>query len=164
VNERSQSWAKALRVADAVLAGDRHSGVGRAQFFHTAGYTFPYRNMHYVALAGGNAFYEKLTPGTFTPGLPQEPGTMLAHAKSGPSEPKSVMLASAAATANPRTTVIAAGNGARPDAVKPKPAVALAAQAATKPRPIILAMLPPGHPVQAPQSIADLIRMDSKRP
>jgi hypothetical protein len=25
-------------------------------------------------------------------------------------------------------------------------------------------MLPPGHPVQAPQSIADLIRMDSKRP
>jgi hypothetical protein len=89
---------------------------------------------------------------------------MLAHAKSGPSEPKSVMLASAAATANPRTTVIAAGNGARPDAVKPKPAVALAAQAATTPRPIILAMLPPGHPVQAPQSIADLIRMDSKRP
>ena len=28
-------------------------------FFHTAGYSFPYRNMHYVVVAGGNAFYQK---------------------------------------------------------------------------------------------------------
>jgi len=33
--------------------------VGNAQFFHTAGLTFPYNNMHYVLVAGGNAFYEK---------------------------------------------------------------------------------------------------------
>jgi len=32
-------------------------------FFHTAGYHFPYKNMHYVAAAGGNVFYEK-TPRT----------------------------------------------------------------------------------------------------
>ncbi len=28
-------------------------------FFHTAGHRFPYKNMHYVAAAGGNVFYEK---------------------------------------------------------------------------------------------------------
>jgi hypothetical protein len=28
-------------------------------FFHTQGLRFPYDNMHYVAIAGGNAFYEK---------------------------------------------------------------------------------------------------------
>jgi hypothetical protein len=53
-------------VADHVLAGERHPQVGGAMFFHTAGMTFPYNNMHYVAVAGGNAFYEKLPPGTFT--------------------------------------------------------------------------------------------------
>ncbi len=51
--------ALAAEVADRVLAGERHPQVGSAMFFHTAGYTFPYRNMHYVVVAGGNAFYEK---------------------------------------------------------------------------------------------------------
>jgi spore germination cell wall hydrolase CwlJ-like protein len=46
-------------VATRVLRGERHSGVGRAKFFHTEGYTFPYNNMHYTWVAGGNAFYEK---------------------------------------------------------------------------------------------------------
>lgn len=45
--------------ADAILRGERHPGVKDAMFFHTDGLTFPYRNMHYVAIAGGNAFYEK---------------------------------------------------------------------------------------------------------
>lgn len=49
-------------VAEAVLAGQRHPQVGGALFFHTAGLTFPYTNMHYVAVAGGNAFYEKRAP------------------------------------------------------------------------------------------------------
>ncbi|ACA20444.1 cell wall hydrolase SleB [Methylobacterium sp. 4-46] len=56
---RDQDREKVEQVADAVLAGQRHDGVGGAMFFHTAGLRFPYRNMHYVALAGGNAFYEK---------------------------------------------------------------------------------------------------------
>ena len=47
------------RLADAILAGKRHPGVKRAKFFHTAGLKFPYKNMHYVLVAGGNAFYEK---------------------------------------------------------------------------------------------------------
>lgn len=46
-------------LADSILAGKRHPGVKRAKFFHTAGLRFPYKNMHYVLEAGGNAFYEK---------------------------------------------------------------------------------------------------------
>jgi len=50
---------KVADAADAVLAGERHPKVGKAMYFHTAGHRFPYTNMHYVAVAGGNAFYEK---------------------------------------------------------------------------------------------------------
>lgn len=55
--------AKALpdvqSAAAAVLDGERHPGVKKAMFFHMAGLKFPYKNMHYVLQAGGNAFYEK---------------------------------------------------------------------------------------------------------
>ena len=52
------------RIADQTLAGKREAAVGDAMFFHRAGLTFPYKNMHYVLVAGGNAFYEKRqTPG-----------------------------------------------------------------------------------------------------
>lgn len=50
---------KVADAADAVLAGERHPQVGKAMYFHTAGRHYPYNNMHYVAVAGGNAFYEK---------------------------------------------------------------------------------------------------------
>lgn len=50
---------KVEQAADAVLAGKRHGKVGRAMFFHQAGLRFSYKNMHYVAVAGGNAFYER---------------------------------------------------------------------------------------------------------
>ena len=45
--------------AEAVLRGERHPAVRNAKFFHQAGLKFPYKNMHYVLEAGGNAFYEK---------------------------------------------------------------------------------------------------------
>lgn len=45
--------------ADAILHGERNPEVKEAMFFHTDGLKFPYDNMHYVAVAGGNAFYEK---------------------------------------------------------------------------------------------------------
>jgi spore germination cell wall hydrolase CwlJ-like protein len=45
--------------ATAVLEGERHPAVKKAMFFHMAGLKFPYKNMHYVLEAGGNAFYEK---------------------------------------------------------------------------------------------------------
>lgn len=45
--------------AQAVLKGERHPVLKNSMFFHTAGLKFPYKNMHYVLVAGGNAFYEK---------------------------------------------------------------------------------------------------------
>ncbi|OHV82329.1 hypothetical protein LCM4573_18960 [Rhizobium sp. LCM 4573] len=45
--------------ANAILRGERHPQVKNAMFFHQNGLKFPYRNMHYVTVAGGNAFYEK---------------------------------------------------------------------------------------------------------
>jgi spore germination cell wall hydrolase CwlJ-like protein len=47
-------------LADAILAGKRHPGVAKnVLFFHTAGLKFPYKNMRYVLVAGGNTFYYK---------------------------------------------------------------------------------------------------------
>jgi len=53
------SLARASSVADSILAGARHPACAGAMFFHTSGLRFPYDNMHYVLVAGGNAFYEK---------------------------------------------------------------------------------------------------------
>jgi spore germination cell wall hydrolase CwlJ-like protein len=46
------------QAADAVLKGERYAPVGDATHFHVAGLRIPYR-VHYVALAGGNAFYKR---------------------------------------------------------------------------------------------------------
>ncbi len=53
------SVARVREAADAVLRGERDQKLKNAKFFHTAGLSFPYKNMHYVRVAGGNAFYEK---------------------------------------------------------------------------------------------------------
>lgn len=52
----------AMDVAEDVLVGARHPDVytSNAMFFHQAGLTFGYGNMDYVAIAGGNAFYERV--------------------------------------------------------------------------------------------------------
>ena len=50
----------ALETAASVLKGERHPRIyAGVMHFHTAGYRFGYDNMHYVAVAGGNSFYEK---------------------------------------------------------------------------------------------------------
>ena len=50
---------KAEAAAEAILAGKRNEAVGEAKHFHMAGLRFSYPNMHYVTVAGGNAFYVK---------------------------------------------------------------------------------------------------------
>ncbi len=50
---------KVREAARAVMRGERHPMIGKAMFFHTAGHRFGYDNMHYVLVAGGNAFYER---------------------------------------------------------------------------------------------------------
>lgn len=57
--------------ADAVLKGERKAKLKNTMFFHTAGLRFPYKNMHYTMVAGGNAFYEKR--GRNWQPLPDEP-------------------------------------------------------------------------------------------
>lgn len=60
MNDRSIPLVR--KAATAVLRGERHPMVGQAKFFHTAGYRAGYNNMHYVLVAGGNAFYERRRP------------------------------------------------------------------------------------------------------
>lgn len=59
--------------AVAVLRGERAPRIGNAMFFHTHGYSFPYDNMHYVLVAGGNAFYEKRKSHLVTQPVPPAP-------------------------------------------------------------------------------------------
>lgn len=66
--------------ADSVLKGERHPKVKSAMFFHQAGLKFPYKNMHYVLVAGGNAFYEKRGRGQVAL-PPEQPQTAIAMAK-----------------------------------------------------------------------------------
>jgi spore germination cell wall hydrolase CwlJ-like protein len=48
------------RLADAILAGKRHPKLAKnVMFFHVAGMKFPYKNMRYVHIGGGNTFYYK---------------------------------------------------------------------------------------------------------
>ncbi|MGL4405855.1 MAG: cell wall hydrolase, partial [Notoacmeibacter sp.] len=47
-------------LADQILAGKRHPKLAKnVMFFHVAGMKFPYKNMRYVHVAGGNTFYYK---------------------------------------------------------------------------------------------------------
>jgi spore germination cell wall hydrolase CwlJ-like protein len=47
-------------LADKIIAGKRHAKITpKVMFFHVAGMTFPYTNMRYVHVAGGNTFYYK---------------------------------------------------------------------------------------------------------
>lgn len=61
------------RAAVSVLRGERHPMIGNAQFFHTAGHRFPYDNMHYVVVTGGNAFYERRKRHLVTQPAPPSP-------------------------------------------------------------------------------------------
>lgn len=103
---------KVADAADAVLAGQRHPKVGRAMYFHTAGRTFHYNNMHYVAVAGGNAFYEKRKPGEVEQARP--PAALAFAAASTPSSPEAAAAAPTQAVATsapagiPSTPAVAA--------------------------------------------------------
>ena len=83
--------------ADAVLNGERHPKVQNAMFFHVAGRRFPYDNMHYVLVAGGNAFYEKRSRRAPQPDVPAEIDTAVASAAPAVA-PANVETASASAS------------------------------------------------------------------
>ncbi|MEC7764272.1 MAG: cell wall hydrolase [Pseudomonadota bacterium] len=66
------SVARVSEAAASVLSGERHPNTGSARFFHAQYYRANYNNMHYVASAGGNAFYEKRDPSLVTRSTPLE--------------------------------------------------------------------------------------------
>ena len=66
---------KVQEAARSVLRGERHPQIGNAQFFHAATHRFGYNNMHYVLVAGGNAFYEKRKPHLVTQPYPPVPAS-----------------------------------------------------------------------------------------
>jgi hypothetical protein len=134
-----KSRDRALGVAKAVLSGKRHRAVGKAMFFHTAGRTYRYSNMHYVLVAGGNAFYER-TP------------TRRSYI------PRTVI-----AQAGPRDSITARGGSARRDGGQPsrliaqsEPRRARTETRAPRPAPVVAAAAPPAPP-QAALSIEELI-------
>jgi Cell Wall Hydrolase len=61
MSRRMQGDTKDLaKLADSILRGKRHPRLSKnVMFFHQAGLRFPYRNMRYVLVAGGNTFYYK---------------------------------------------------------------------------------------------------------
>ncbi|MFD1881961.1 cell wall hydrolase [Paracoccus pacificus] len=69
----SKALPEVREAARAVLAGERHPLIGNAMFFHAQGYRFSYDNMHYVLVAGGNAFYEKRKNYLVTQPVPPPP-------------------------------------------------------------------------------------------
>lgn len=70
----SKALPDVKEAADSVLKGERHPNLKNAMFFHTAGLKFPYGNMHYVLVAGGNSFYEKRRKdGSLEAPLPETP-------------------------------------------------------------------------------------------
>lgn len=89
----SRAMPDVEEAADAVLKGERKSKLKNTMFFHTAGLRFPYKNMHYTMVAGGNAFYEKR--GRNWQPLPDEPQVAIASAAPDKSAAQVTMVASA---------------------------------------------------------------------
>lgn len=93
----AQSGA-AEKMADAVLSGKRSAEVGKAMYFHAARIRIPYKNVHYVTIAGGNAFYEKRKGGGRQLPPLETPATATANAEDNkPEDSKPQETATAAA-------------------------------------------------------------------
>ncbi|MER8960658.1 cell wall hydrolase [Mesorhizobium sp. M0701] len=89
----SKAMPDVEEAAEAVLKGERKAKLKNTMYFHTAGLRFPYRNMHYTMVAGGNAFYEKR--GRNWQPLPDEPVVAMAQAKPQAPAAQAILVASA---------------------------------------------------------------------
>ncbi|MFJ5368395.1 cell wall hydrolase [Bosea sp. CER48] len=115
-------------LAEDILNGRRNEAVGAAKHFHMAGLRFGYNNMHYVTVAGGNAFYVR--------GERPERKRI---------EEPTIQLASATTTASPvvSTSFASAPLAFAPEAPAPRlPALETPAVMLVKNAP-----LPPGRPL-----------------
>jgi len=118
----SRAMPDVEEAADAVLKGERKGKLKNTMYFHTAGLRFPYKNMHYTMVAGGNAFYEKR--GRNWQPLPDEPQVAMASAAPAMVKPAApVTLVASAEPARP----------AKPAIVRSAPAQQTYATAAVAP-------------------------------
>ena len=127
---------KVEAIAEDILNGRRNEAVGAAKHFHMAGLRFGYNNMHYVTVAGGNAFYVR--------GERPERRRI---------EEPAIQLASATTTSVPLTTVASSATPAASFASAP---LAFAPEMPAPQRPALEtplvtliknAPLPPGRPL-----------------
>ena len=128
---------KVHAVAEAILDGKRSEAVANAKHFHMAGMRFSYPNMHYVTVAGGNAFYVKGERPERR--RIEEPATQVAMA----SEPVATESVAAASTASVASTAFTGAPLAFAPST-PSPVAATLASAA--PNLLGKAPLPPSRP------------------
>ncbi|MFC5293383.1 cell wall hydrolase [Bosea minatitlanensis] len=127
-------------IAEDILNGRRNEAVGNAKHFHTAGLRFSYTNMHYVTVAGGNAFYVK-GERPQRRRIEEEPRYQLASAAE-PAAPAPLAMASSAASVAPSAFASA------PLAFAPEAAAPAAPQFdSAAVRLVRNAPLPPGRPL-----------------
>lgn len=150
-----ESTAPSLNIAaDAVLKGARHPDVKNAMFFHTEGYTFPYNNMHYVAAAGGNVFYEKRDEDGNLQTVAPKPANsyILAYSSDDPEQNpalNSSIIAEAAAAATTGTEVASAS---------PSPAQAAVQLENTAPADVVQVASASSNPSVSPVITEDIVR------
>lgn len=134
----SKALPDVMEAAEAVLKGERSTKAKNSMFFHTAGLKFPYKNMHYVLVAGGNAFYEKR--GRNWQPLPDENPTMIAAAT--PAETVAVASASTVPTPAFASTKPAAAKAIAPVMVAsaepaPLPVITASSVPSERPQPVL---------------------------
>lgn len=122
--------------ADAVLRGERKTKLKNTMYFHTAGLHFPYKNMHYTMVAGGNAFYEKR--GRNWQPLPDEPMVAMASDKQQKIDPAAPVLV---ASAEPVVKTIV-----RPDPAKQAATAAARTETASTDQTYLTASAAPAAP------------------
>jgi spore germination cell wall hydrolase CwlJ-like protein len=148
-----KSKERAFSAAEEVLRGRRHPKVGKAEFFHTAGYEPGYNNMRYVSIEGGNAFYEKVKKGEDTGGLvriarqgPRDIGDMIAVQETTMIAAKAIAVPTPAdepVYAPPRAAAVMAAPQPKPSGRKDRQMASQRPAAPPPPAPA-LATPPPG--------------------
>ncbi|TIW94468.1 MAG: cell wall hydrolase [Mesorhizobium sp.] len=135
----SRAMPDVEEAADAVLKGERKAKLKNTMYFHTAGLRFPYKNMHYTMVAGGNAFYEKR--GRNWQPLPDEPQVAIASA--APQKPAApVIMVASAEPARPAKPATGRSAPAQQTYVTAA-AVPTAKSASVSPEPTVVAMQEP---------------------
>ncbi len=136
---------RAYKVANAVLAGQRYPGLRGVMYFHTHDSSYPRPNRTYVAIAGGNAFYNHGT-------VPVRASSPIALAsRSTTAAPARVALPPPGRTPSPVPAYPVGGLTPLP---VPQPVERRVAQTVPEPLPAPVA----APAAAAPASIEDLLR------